>query len=423
MNREALEQKQLHQLNELIERISGRNPFYTRKLQRSGLKNGVEDLTEFFQKMPFTTKKELLRDQQNSPPYGTNLTEPINRYTRFHQTSGTSTKPLHWLDTTESWQWVNSNWIKVFEAARVTSGDRIFFSSSFGPFLGFWSAFDAAKGMGCLSFPGGGMTSEARLQMMLDHQADVLCCTPTYALRLGEIAQLQNFPMERMQVRKIIVAGEPGGSIPSFREQIESLWGKETRVFDHHGMTETGPVSYECADRQGILHILETSYLAEILNPDTLIPVSEGETGELVLTALGREASPILRYRTGDIVRPSWQGKKKFASDDTALIGGLIGRIDDMVALRGINVFPSTIDSVICKMNGIAEYRVRILSKNFLTEINIDIEPLSQKEGREIALNLEKTLKQMLHVRIPVNLVGKDVLPRFEMKAKRWMKE
>ena len=206
---------------------------------------------------------------------------------------------MRWLDTNESWSALLDCWDEVFAAANVAPTAPIFFAFSFGPFLGFWTAFESATRRGNLCIPGGGLSTEGRLRAIWDNEASVICCTPTYAIRLGETAQknhLQNSP-----VQTIIVAGEPGGSIPGVRSRIENLW-PGARVFDHHGMTEIGPVTYECPAQSGVLHIIENTYLAEVIDANGA-PVAEGEIGELVLTNLARDAMPLVRYRTGDLVK------------------------------------------------------------------------------------------------------------------------
>src|SRR5450432_1027774 len=196
-------------------------------------------------------------------------------------------------------------WEQMFRIAGVTAADRLLFPFSFGPFLGFWTAFDAAQRLGCLCLAAGGMSSGARLRMLLDNAATVVLCTPTYALHLAEVAREQGIALEPgtpgFAVKCLIVAGEPGGSIPATRRRIEEAW--HARVFDHSGMTEVGPAAIECPERPGGLHLLEADYLAEVINPNTTEPVAPGQLGELVLTNLGRWGSPLVRYRTGDLVR------------------------------------------------------------------------------------------------------------------------
>lgn len=420
-SRESIETHQLVSLNRLVHAIQDSNQFYKNKMKQAGTRGPFATLDQFYQAMPFTTKSELIEDQEANPPYGTNLTEPFERYTRFHQTSGTTTTPLRWLDTAAGWSWIVDNWVRIYREAKVDRRDTVFFAFSFGPFLGFWSAMDAAQKVGCLCIAGGGMSSSARLRAMIDTRVTVLCCTPTYALRLASVAEREGIALKNASVKTIIVAGEPGGSIPAMRKKIESKWNG-ARVFDHHGMTEVGPVSYESYDHPGVLHVIETSYLAEAIHPETGEPVRESERGELVLTTLGRTASPLIRYRTGDLVQPSWQGVERYGTAELALIGGIIGRIDDMLPIRGVNVYPSLIDELVGSREGIAEYRVLIEEKDNLNEMTIQIEPDAHYNGNEIAQTIEEALRNLLHLRIPVQVVPADSLPRFEMKAKRWVK-
>ena len=300
-NRSDIEAHQLSKLDTLLARLVSHNAFYSDKIGQAGLPLGRISLEDFRGGMPFTLKEELLRDQANYPPYGTNLTFPLERYSRFCQTSATTGAPLRWLDTPDSWRWMLDNWETVYRASGVGPSDRIFFAFSFAPFLGFWTAFDAAARMGCLCLPGGGLSSSARLRLLLDNQVSVVCCTPTYAIRLGEVAASDGLKLERAGVRTIFAAGEPGASIAATRSRIEALW-RGARLVDQHGMTEVGPVSFGCPQQAGILHIIESAYLPEVIDPDSGNPVGPGEQGELVLTTLGRTASPLLRYRTGDLV-------------------------------------------------------------------------------------------------------------------------
>jgi phenylacetate-CoA ligase len=307
-------------------------------------------------------------------------------------------------------------WTRVYQSAQVGPGDRIFFAFSFGPFLGFWVAFDAAERLGCLAISGGGMHSQTRLQTILDNQVTVLCSTPSYAIHLAEIAQEQKIDLSAGKVRKIIVAGEPGGSIPATRALIENLW-PGARVVDHHGLTEIGPVSYECPERPGALHIMEGAFFPEIIDADTGEPVAPGDTGELVLTNLGRLGSPLLRYRTGDIVRRGEPGACRCGSSELLLDGGILGRSDDMVIVRGVNVYPSAVEDIL-RSFGVAEFRVETSVKQALTEINIQIEA----DEPDLADRVTIAFQNALGLRVPVTCVGRGSLPRFEGKAKRWVR-
>lgn len=363
-------------------------------------------------RLPLTTKAELIADQDREPPYGTNLTYSHAAYTRLHQTSGTKGKPLRWLDTPESWEAMLGCWRQIFAMAGVGRGSRVFFPFSFGPFLGFWTAFEAAASIGCLVIPAGGLSTGARLNVLIENEASVLCCTPTYALHLAQAARDLNVDLPvRASVNTIIVAGEPGGSIPATRDRIEQAWG--ARVIDHTGLTEVGPVATERLGRPGWLEVLEGDYIAEIRDPDTLVATPAGEIGELIITNLGRRGSPLIRYRTGDLVRPHWP-----AEGFLRLEGGVLGRVDDMIPLRGINFYPSSLESVIRRFPEVVEYQVEVDTSSPLAELRIDVEPT--KEASEgLAQRIVGAIRDELLFRADVAIVRPGSLPRFEMKASR----
>ncbi len=428
-DRSAIVSSQLAQLRSLVSALIPANPFYARKLSAAGVTAGISSLEEFSRTIPFTTKQEIVDDQTAHPPCGTNLTFPVGHYTRFHQTSGTTGTPIRWLDTPESWNGMIDSWAEIFHAAGVTAADRVFFAFSFGPFLGFWLAFDAAQRIGCLCLPGGGLSSAARLRVMLDTSATVLCCTPTYAARLAEVAAEGRIDLRTARVKTLIVAGEAGGSIPATRTRLEQLWNG-ARVFDHHGMTETGPVTFECPNRPGVLHVIESAYLAEVIDPATRKPVGAGRTGELVLTTLRRIGSPLLRYRTGDLARPGPQLSTLDAQPcicgrhTLTLEGGILGRADDMVVVRGVNIFPSAVEEIIHACGDVAEYQVTVDRVNSLTELSVRIEPAPDcADAAGVAKRLEKVFQDTFALRVPVTTVPPGTLLRFEMKAKRWVNE
>jgi phenylacetate-CoA ligase len=423
-SRAAIQGVQLEQLRSLLAELFPANAFYTRKLTAAGLTFDVASLRDFSERFPFTTKAEVVEDQRVHPPFGTNLTYPIERYTRMHQTSGTTGTPLRWLDTPDSWEWMLDNWAEVYRSAGVTAADRIYFAFAFGPFIGFWMAFEAGSRLGALCIPGGGMGSVARLCAIIDNGATVLCCTPTYAVRLAEVAAQEQIDLRRARVRTIVVAGEPGGSLPATRARIAALW-PGARLFDHHGMTEVGPVTHECPSRPGVLHVIESAYYAEIVDPATGDPVPAGHAGELVLTPLGRTGSPLLRYRTGDLVKAEpGEAPCVCGRHDMALLGGVLGRTDDMIVVRGVNVYPSAIEEIIRAHAGVAEYQVRISEGQALTEMEVRIEPAAGcEDAAELAARLEQSFQNSLALRVPVTAVPEGTLPRFEMKARRWIRE
>jgi phenylacetate-CoA ligase len=416
LDRAALTELQGQRLHDLLREVLPANPFHARKLAAAGLTaEAVRDLADL-RRLPFTTKAELVADQAEHPPYGTVLTYPPERYSRLHQTSGTTSgRPLRWLDTPESWRWLLGCWEIMYRIVGLRPDDRLFFAFSFGPFLFGWTACDAAALLGNRILTGGGMSSAARLRFLLDNGATVLLCTPTYALHLAEVAAAQGLDLARSAVRAVIVGGEPGGSIPATRRRIEQAWG--ARVFDHGGMTEVGCLMIECPENPAGLHLMESECLAEVIDPASAAPVPPGQVGELVLTNLGRTGSPALRYRTGDLVRvgvePCPCGRTFVRFD-----GGILGRTDDMIHVRGNNLYPSALEGVIRRFPEVAEYRVEVDTLQALPVLRVQLEPANgSAEG--IAERVERAIRDELLCRAEVSVVRPGSLPRFETKARR----
>jgi phenylacetate-CoA ligase len=414
LERPALLAWQSRRLRALLATILPTNEFYARKFAAAGLDPAKVQTPADLMPLAPTTKAELIADQEAHPPYGSIHALPRERYCRLHQTSGTSGRPLRWLDTQESWSRLLACWEAMFRLIGLDADDRLFFPFSFGPFLGFWTAFEAAARLGRLCLPGGGMSSGARLRFLLDHEATVVLCTPTYALHLAEEAASAGIDLAASPVRALIVAGEPGGSIAATRQRIETAWG--ARVFDHCGMTETGPTGIECPNNPAGVHLLETEYLAEVLDPATGLPVPPGELGELVLSNLHRPGSPLLRYRTGDLVRVDPQ-PCPCGRSFVRLEGGILGRTDDMIHLRGNNFHPSALEAVIRRFADVAEYRVEVDQSGSLAELRVEVEPLAA--GSDVAERVGRAIRDELLFRAEVVAVPPGSLPRFEMKSRR----
>ena len=394
------------------------NPFYRRKWADAGLRD-MRDVAvdkDDLHTLPFTTKAELTADQSEHPPYGTNLSYPLEKYIRLHQTSGTTGKPLRILDTAESWQWWKHVWEFIYRAAGVTRADRVFFCFSFGPFIGFWSAFAGAEHLGALCISGGSMSSSERVAAIVASEATALLCTPTYALRLAEVARQDGVDLARSALRVSIHAGEPGASIPTTRERIEAELGVE--AFDHTGATEVGAYGFSCSARNGV-HIIEREFIAEILDPATG-EVRESGEGELVLTNLGRWGMPAIRYRTGDRVRAT-RGPCSCGRTLLKLEGGIVGRIDDMVTVRGVNVFPSAIEAVVRRFAEVEEFRVQLTRVREMDELRCTIEPRAGAPD-DLADRVSTAIHRDLGIRCPIDVAAPGTLPRFELKAKRFIR-
>ena len=420
--RSDIEARQRELLQNLLVEIDGNNAFWTEKYSAAGVDlKSIQTLADFRQ-LPFSTKQELVDDQLSHPPYGTNLTYARLEYCRLHQTSGTTGRPMRWLDTVESWDWFMRCWNQIYRLSGVTPEDVMAFPFSFGPFIGFWAAFDGSHRQGNLSIPMGGMSTEQRLAVIADLRASVVCCTPTYALRMAEVAEAEGMKLTDNAVRLLIVAGEPGGCIPATRTKIEAAWG--ARVIDHWGMTDVGALGVEPYDAPGGMLILETECIAEIVDTDGQ-PVEPGQEGELIITNLGRVGQPVIRFRTGDRVRAA-TGPCPSGCELLRLEGGIIGRVDDMVTIRGNNVFPSSIEAILREFDGVAEFRISVETRRSMPHLRIEIEPTPDVAAADATLGLidqvTTTLRKRLNFQAEVAPVGLDELPRFEMKGRRFVR-
>ena len=416
---QGLAGRQLDLLRGLLHAVLSTNRFYADKLAAAGV--GPADVAAIasladLSRLPFTTKSEIEADQRSSPPYGTLLSFPPERYVRLHQTSGTSGAPLRWLDTAESWQSLLECWEAIYCAAGVTSADSVFAPFSFGPFLGFWAAFEGALRLGMRALPGGGMSSAQRLRFLAETRPTVLLATPTYALRLAEVAREERIDLSRGPLRCVIVAGEPGGSVPSVRARIEAAFGG--RVIDHWGMTEVGPLGLQRADDPSHIQIIETHAIAEVIDPATMRAVADGERGELVLTTLRRGGSPVIRYRTGDLVE---RAGRCLESGFLRLRGGVLGRIDQMVLVRGNNVYPAAVEEAMRRVEGLAEYAATVVrSGGIARSLCLRIEPAPGVSGEDLRSRALQAFQAVFPFRPDVTLAASGELPRYEMKARRF---
>ena len=427
--------RQLTRLNQLLDAIVPTNKFYTTKFAAKKTKLAeIESLSD----LPFTTKQELVNDD-DSAGFARNLTFPVDAYSRFHRTSGTSGRPMIVLDTPNDWRWWMEAWQYVLDSAKVSTADRVLMAFSFGPFIGFWSAFDAAVERGAMVAPTGAMSSAARLELIHSIDATVVFCTPSYAIHLAQLAKDSQIDLTGSQVSRIVVAGEPGGSIPAIKSKIESAWNAD--VIDHCGASEVGPWGVAAPDGSGIF-VNEAEFIPEflpvgsddaMLHPETpsrntslddVAPVYE-----LVLTCLGRAGSPVIRYRTGDLVRPVWDHGHR--CQFVKLDGGVLGRSDDMMIIRGVNVFPSSVDQIVRAFDGIAEYRMTAFKAGAMDQLQVEIEIASDSQtsdsqttnsqASDLVTKIHQAFETRLGFRVDVQPVENGTLPRFEAKGKRFI--
>ncbi len=392
---------ELPRLAAMLDAILPRNRFWNFRLGGTPLPSGPDQ----FARLPLSSNRDLSRDLNANPPYGSNLSEPLRAYCRFHQTSGTAGRPLAVLDTAASWEWWLDCWDAVLDAAGLTKRDLAFFAFSFAPFIGFWSAFEAVLRRGTLAVPGGGASTDRRLSMIRELKCTALFSTPTYALRMAGRARALGMDLAAGPVRRVILAGEPGGSVPATRRRIAMAWG--AKVFDHAGASEVGAYGVPCPQGRGVF-VNEREFIAEFL-PVNGERIGEGGIAELVITNLGRACCPVIRYRTGDLVRP------RRLPEGLLLEGGVLGRSDHMMLVRGVNLHPSAIEEAVRRVADLAEFRITVERTGEMDEARVEVE-----SSRDACEAIAHDVRNIFGVRIEVEPVPEGTLPNWEAKAQRF---
>ncbi len=423
MTRESLEDLQLRKLRKLINWSYEKSPLWRRKLDNVDFQPGDIKSLEDLKKIPFLTRKELSQSQLNKPLFGDIMSISKESALRYHQTSGTSgSGPLRILDGWKDWEWGSEMWCYGMYAFGVRDNDICLVASGYGNFIGFWLAHYACERIGALTIPTGGMSSEDRINKIMEMEVTVLVSTPTYAIRLAQVAKEMGVNLAKdSKIKFLLHAGEPGASIPGTKKMLEEVWG--AKVGDFPGMSETGgSTCYECAEQSGGLHILEDHYIQEVIDPKTTENLSCGQRGELVLTSFGRGAMPLIRYRTGDLVE---RVESTFCSCGRTFDlykGGILGRADDMKLVKGVNIFPSAVEDIIREFKEIDEFQIVIYTEKNIDQIKVKIEPISEFRSNRYQ-ELQKAIAEKLYdahrLSFRVEIVEPNTLPRFELKSKR----
>ncbi|MFP5353393.1 MAG: phenylacetate--CoA ligase family protein [Actinomycetota bacterium] len=426
MSRADLDALQVRKLKNLIEWASAQVPYHSKRLSDAGVTadsiNSLDDL----RRIPFMTREEWMQGQLEHPPYGPILAAPEDAAIRYHLTSGTTGKtPIRVLDSMKDWEWIAEMWCYGFWGFGVRPRDRVFFAFSYGTFVGFWGAHYACEKIGCLVLPGGNMTTEARVNQILDMKATVVCSTPTYALRMAQEARAMGIDLANGPVERLILSGEPAGSIPATKKLIEELWG--AKAGDTAGMTELGTIMmFECSSQPGGAHIIEDHYIEEVIDPVGEEPVGYGERGERVVTSFGRGFIPVIRYRTRDFVVKVPGSDCSCGRTFDIYDGGIRGRVDDMKLVRGTNVYPRAVEAIVREFEAVDEFQIHLYTADGIRdEIEVLVEiPDGSVDAETLCSDLGKQLAEAHEgLRFGVRQVELESLPRFELKAKRVLDE
>ena len=425
MPREKLRALQMGKLRELCAWSEERSPFHKERFAAAKFSSAQLKTWDDIRRIPFMTREDWMASQAASPPYGTLPACDPSVAIRYHTTSGTTGKmPLRALDGTRDWEWIADMWCYGFHAFGVRPIDTTFIAFSYAQFIGFWGAHYANEKLGATVIPSGSLPTETRVKLIVDTGATVLCATPTYVLRLAQVAREMGVDLAKQsKVKRIILSGEPSGSVPAVRRQIDTAWNSECG--DTAGMTEIGTIfMFECRHRPGGTHVIEDHFIEEVVNPETGAPVGYGEKGERVCTSFGRGILPLIRYRSCDIVEKRPAAECTCGRTFDIYFGGIQTRVDDMHKIRGTNVYPRAIEAIVREHAEIDEFQLVLWTNpdSGREEVTVRVE---LRQGFDVEwATMERHLAKELaeaheNLRIHVERAGEGELPRFELKAKR----
>ncbi len=424
MDREQLRALQLLKLQHMVTRAMATSPFHRRLYEKAKVRPEAIRSLDDLRRLPFMTREDWMQCQADQPLFGDLITRPREEAIRYHLTSGTSGRqPLRVLDSRKDWSWIADMWCYGFWGFGVRPTDTVFFAFSYGSFIGFWGAHYCCEKIGCLVLPSGNMTTENRVKQIVEMGATTVCATPTYALRMAQAAQQLGIDLPRdAKVDKVIVSGEPAGSIPATKKLIENLWG--AKCGDTAGMTEIGTIMiFECREQPGGTHIIEDHFIEEVLDPESLAPVGYGERGERVVTSFGRGFIPLIRYRTKDLVIKVPHDRCGCGRTGDIYDGGIQGRVDDMKLVRGTNVYPRAVEAIVREYSEVDEFQIVLTREDGIRDeitVKVELKPACGERWPALRGELADDLAGAHEgLRFNVERAADGELPRFELKAKR----
>ncbi|MBC8246069.1 MAG: AMP-binding protein [Deltaproteobacteria bacterium] len=423
--REKLEELQLQRFRERMQYVYDHSPMYRRKYDEAGIKAADIRSLDDIQNVPFTVKEELRESQALHPPWGDFICIPPEEGVRVFQTTGTTGIPVKAIMNKADWTThFYEQFMHFMYGYGIKTSDILFVPFGYGLYIAWWGFQAALEQAGVMIVPGGAQSSENRVKNIFDWDATVVCGTPTYLLSLGDTAKRMGMPLVDSAIRIVVAAGEPGANVPATKSAIEELWG--AKCYDDIGSTEITNFGFECVAQKGT-HVTETMFYAECLDPETLKPVATGEIGELVLSNLCTESMPLLRFRLRDLVRFNTEicecGRTFLRLD-----GGILGRSDDMFQFAGVNIFPSAIENLIREVPEFSnEYQIVVPSLVRGKRLKILVEPdtpdISDDRIAQAVKQFIETVKYCITITPEVEITEIGKLPRFELKAKRLIRE
>lgn len=421
---EKLQQLQLKKFQRIFQWAYEHSKFYHKLYSDAGIEPGDIKTFDDMRRVPKMEKAMMRSAQIKEPyPYGDMLCVPLEQVTEYHQTSGTTGQPVYQPDTWQDWEWLAESWAYILYAHGFRNHDRVFIPFGYNIFIAFWAGHYAAEKIGCEVVPGGVLDTEARILKMKEVRATALMATPTYLLRMAEVARtkLGINPATDLYVTKIATGAEPGGSIPATKKRIEETWG--AKLYEHSGATEMGAWNYECVAQCG-LHVNEGLFLIEIEDIDTGELITEpSRMGKMVITAFDRIAQPCIRFDSKDIIQWSPIDRCECGRTFRLIKGGVIGRADDITKVKGVLFAPSSVEEVVRGIPGLGnEYEIIVARKGEVDDITLRIELLPEHREKINAVQ-EELVRQLgikTNLRYTLEFCDYGTLPRYEVKSKRF---
>ncbi|HJA70856.1 MAG TPA: phenylacetate--CoA ligase [Candidatus Lachnoclostridium stercoravium] len=419
MSREEIEKIQLDRLKATVCRVYDNVPAYRRKMDEAGVKPEDIQTLKDLQKLPFTTKQ----DMRDNYPYGL-FAVPLKSLRRIHASSGTTGKPTVVGYTDHDLEVWRECVARLAVAAGGREDDIAQICFGYGMFTGALGLHYGLEKVGAAIVPSSTGNTEKQLMYMKDFGTTLLVATPSYAMRIAEVArEIGIDPAKDLKVKTLVLGSEL--MTEAMRKELHKAWGEDAKITQNYGMSELmGPgVSGECQELTG-MHINEDHFIAEVIDPKTGEVLPAGEKGELVVTCITKEALPLIRYRTRDITRLMYEPCR--CGRTTARMENLSGRTDDMLKIRGVNVFPSQIEEVLINTEGIGpNYEIVVEREHHsdILTIRVEVEGESMMDSysalEKLERNLKERLRRMLGLDCKIQLVSPNTLQRFEGKAKR----
>jgi len=420
--REKMEQLQLKKFREIFKWAYTNSRFYHQFYSDAGIEPADIRTMGDIARVPKLEKSMMRAIQGKDPyPYGDILSVPLEQVTEYHQTSGTTGQPVYQADTWQDWELNAEQWAYILYSQGYRSSDRVFLPFGYNVFIAFWTAHYAAEKIGCEVVPGGVLNTEARILKMQELRCSAFMATPTYVLGMADTATTKlSINPRTIGIKRITVAGEPGGSIPATRKRMEDAWG--AKVFDHCGATEIGAWGYECEHQSG-LHINDALFLVQIEDIETgELITSPGKKGKMIITNLNRMAQPCIRFDSKDLIE--WSPEQCGCGRTFSLLkGGVQGRADDITKVKGVLLSPTAIEEVVRSIPGLgAEYEVTVTKTGDIDDITLKVElsPGQERNADSIKPGLIDQLRLKTNLNYNLEFHSYGTLPRYDVKARRF---